>query len=41
MYINATAITRFVMHVVDTLDAMGYDTELASLDPMVESARGR
>lgn len=32
MYTNATAITRFVMHVVDTLDLMGYDAELASLD---------
>lgn len=32
MYTNATAIARFVMHVIDTLDLMGYDAELASLD---------
>lgn len=32
MYTNATAITRYIMDVVDTLDLMGYDAELTSLD---------
>lgn len=32
MYTNATAITRYIMDVVDTLDLMGYDAELMSLD---------
>lgn len=32
MYVNATAVTRFVMQLVDTLDRMGYDAELVSLD---------
>lgn len=32
MYVNATAVTRFAMHLIDTLDLMGYDAELVSLD---------
>lgn len=32
MYVNATAITRFTMHLVNTLGLMGYDAELVSLD---------
>lgn len=32
MYVNATAITRFTMHLIETLDLMGYDAEIASLD---------
>lgn len=32
MYVNATAVTRFTMRLVDTLDLMGYDAELVSLD---------
>lgn len=32
MYVNATAITRFAMHLIETLDLMGYDAELVSLD---------
>lgn len=32
MYVNATAVARFALHLVDTLDLMGYDAELVSLD---------
>ena len=32
MYVNATAVTRFALELIDTLDLMGYDAELVSLD---------
>lgn len=32
MYVNATAVTRFALELIDTLDLMGYDAELMSLD---------
>ena len=32
MYVNATAVTRFALELIDTLDLMGYGAELVSLD---------